>query len=272
MIKQVEQPFTFPDFARVLFQHRRRAGVYALSFIVLSFNLCLFLQANMHTPAAERTINAIQLACFAVMGMVNVWFFYKRNFLAELALSGARLAFICLLFIVMALVLFIYYYFSGNDGLVMVFASSGAFLFPFLIYQGWMAFMQIPEKTYPVWFIPKEGDRVGAVVSSARNNMQVQLSVARRLSDDHEYVFPVTTSGKLKLGKIFERFVDDQLIHGPHSAIETGNGPQQVFGWQFFETKWSGLYSRYLNPGKSLLENKIKPNATILVKRIAKEP
>src|SRR5450432_2528003 len=105
MIKQPEQSFSFLDFARVLFQNRRRAGMYGLIFIFVSFNLGLFFSTNMHSPDHEKIVNAVQLVCFLIMGIINVWYFYKRNFLAELFFSGAKLAFILLLFILIAFVL-----------------------------------------------------------------------------------------------------------------------------------------------------------------------
>jgi hypothetical protein len=269
MIKQVEQPFSLQDFARLLFQNRKQAGMYVLFFVIVSFNLCVFLPANMHTPAAGRMVNAFQLFCFAVMGVVNVWFFYKPKFLAAFSVSSARLAFICLLFIAIGLLLFIYYYVSGNNGLVMAFASSGAFLLPFLVYQGWTEYMNIPEKEYPVWRLPETAVPAGnAMPLPVANTLQVQLTIARRANDVHEHTFPVTTSGKLKLGKIFERFIEEQRIHGQQAAIETADRQQHAFGWQFYEKKWAGMYSRNLNPAMSLLENKIKPDAKITVKRI----
>jgi hypothetical protein len=175
MIKQAQQStFSFHDFARLLFQNRKRAGMYGLIFIFISFNLCLFLPANMQSPKAETMVNSVQLFCFAIMGIINVWFFYKRNFLAELFFSGAKLAFILLLFILIAFVLFVYYYVSGNNGLIMAFASSSAFLLPFIIYQGWKEFMSIPAKKFPLWHLP-ETEFNDNPLSSAVNTMQVQL-------------------------------------------------------------------------------------------------
>ncbi|MEO5684337.1 MAG: TssN family type VI secretion system protein [Chitinophagaceae bacterium] len=268
MIKQAEQSFSFYHFGQLLFQNRKKAGLYGLFFVVVSFNLCLFLQANLQTPAAERIINAIQLMCFAAMGIFNVWFFYKRNFLAELSLSGAKLAFICLLFIVIALVLFVYYYVSGNNELVMAFASSGAFLLPFLIYQGWIEFMDIPVKSYPVWYLPAVDAAVRNTAVSAANSMQVQLKIARRADDMEQHTFPVTTPGKLRLGRMFERFIEDQSEQGSRAVIATTDG-RDPFGWHFYEEKWGGFYNRNLNPTKSLLENNIKTNAKIMVVRIS---
>ncbi|MEP6746341.1 MAG: TssN family type VI secretion system protein [Bacteroidota bacterium] len=268
MIKQVQPTFSFNDFVRLLFQNRRRAGVYGLTLIIISFNLCLFLPANMHTPSAERLVNVVQLCCFGIMGIVNVWFFYKRNFLAELFFSEAKLAFILLLFILIGLVLFIYYYVTGNNGLMMAFASSSAFLLPFIIYQGWMEYVAIPAKKMNAWHLPVvEAGNNNAPLSTA-STMQIQLKISRKENDTVCNIFPVTTSGKVKLGKVFERFIIEQNNQGVKSEIEIKNKKQAAFGWQFQEEKWYGLYSRSLNPLRSLLENNVKPNAKIIVTRV----
>ena len=265
MIKQAEQSFSFHDFARLLFQNRRRAGMYGLIFIFVSFSLGLFFSANMHSPNQEKIVNAVQLFCFLIMGVINVWFFYKRNFLAELFFSGAKLAFILLLFILIALVLFIYYYVSENNGLIMAVASSSAFLFPFIVYEGWNEYIKIPAKTYPVWYLPvTEPDN--AISFSAAGAVQVQLKIYRKQKDNNYNLFPVMAPGKIKLAKIFERFITEQNI--PGNIIETRDKNNQTFGWQFYEQKWYGFYNKYLNPARSLAENNIKPGAKILVVRI----
>ena len=150
----------------------------------------------------------------------------------------------------------------------MAFASSGAFLFPFLIYQGWTEFVNIPKKKYPVWQLPPATTIVSTMAAPTVNTMQVQVKIARRVNDANENTFPVTVSGKLKLGKVFERFVEEQQVHGEYGAIEIKGKQQEPFGWQFYEERWAGFYSRNLNPAISLLENKIKPNAKITVIRI----
>lgn len=268
MIKQAQQPFSLQHFGRLLFRHRKKASMYGLVFIAVSLNLCLFLPANMRTPAAGQMVTAIQLLCFAVMGIINVWFFTGRNFLAELAVSGARLAYISLLFIAMALVLFGYYFVTGNNSLVMAFASSGAFLLPFLIYQGYIEFMGIPAKNYPVWHLPETASGAAVLSAFTVNSIQLQLVIARTASDKDVNTIPVTVSAKTKLGRVFEKFIEDRRIEGAKYAIETKNDKDNSFGWQFYESKWMGVYQRWLNPSMSLYENKVRANATIIVIRV----
>ncbi len=269
MIKQAQPPFSWQLFGRLLFQNRKKATVYGLFFVVVSFNLCLFLPANMHTPAAEQMVNGVQLFCFGVMGIINVWFFTRRNFLAELSFSGVRLAYISLLFIAIALVLFIYYYISGNNSLIMAFASSSAFLLPFIIYQGFIELMEVPPTLHPVWYLPKVASPAATLSAFTVNSMQVQLRIARSANSTGENTFPVTASGKTKLGRMFEKFVGENNLPGSHPTIDLKSNNGQVFGWQFFELKYGGIFCKYLNPALSLLENKIKPNAIIHIIRTA---
>lgn len=269
MIKQAQPTFSWQLFGRLLFQHRKNATVYGLVFVAVSINLCLFLPANMRTPAAEQLVNAGQLLCFGVMGIINVWFFTRRNFLAELSISGVRLAYISLLFIAIALVLFIYYYISGNNSLIMAFASSSAFLLPFIIYQGFAEFVEVPVRNYPVWYLPEIASPPALLAAFTINSMQVQMRITRAADSPGENTFPVTASGKTKLGRVFEKFIAENNVSGSTHTIDLADTTGHAFGWQFFEWKFGGMMCRYLNPALSLLENHIKPNAIIVVIRTA---
>ena len=265
MIKQAQPSFSFEIFRKLLLQNWKKAAIYGFLSIVIAFNLCIFWGSDMHSPGSEKTATAIQLSCFVLMGIINAWLFYKRGFLSELSLYAAKLAFICLLFVAMALVLFVYYYVSAKQVLIMAFASSSAFLFPFLICHCWAAFIAIPEKKYPVWYLPENET---PLIISNNSQVQVQLTLARKANDDQTYTYPVTTSSKLKLGKVFETFVFANAKQENKNGIQLKDTSQHFFGWQFYEEKAGGLYKRWLNPSANLIVNKIKPNAKILVVRI----
>jgi hypothetical protein len=270
MIKNHAAPFSFADFARLLLQHRRKASLYGLFFIVLALNCGVFIPAIWQPPAEEKLLNAIQLSCFMAMGVINVWFLYQRNFLAELSLSGNRLAYICLVFIAMQAVLFVYYYLSDYKGLIMAFAGSGAFLLPFLVYHGWNAWLLIPGRQYQVWRLPDTIDPPGEYMPASGRTMQLQLAIHRQAADTAESRFPVFANAKLKMGRVFEQFIAGEQMHSSGRGISTGNG-QGPYSWLFFECRFKGLYRRQLNPNKNLLENNIRSNALIQVVRSAGE-
>lgn len=268
MIKQGEQRFSFVHFAKLLFQNRKKAGMYGLLFIAISCNICLFLPGGMHSSGAGHLVNAVQLICFFAMGVINVWAFYRKKFMAAFSSTGDKLAFIALLFIIMAIVLFVYYYLAGNNNLSMVFASSSAFLLPFLLIQSWMAYLHIPAKDYPIWQLPEEARPMEGALPSYAGNMQVQLKLLRGLRDNLENIFPVAVPEKLKLGRMFERFLAQQYQPGDTGGIALKDERQQPFGWQFYESRYAGLWQRNLDPARSMRENRLRPNATINVVRL----
>jgi Type VI secretion system, TssN len=268
MINSHAAGFSFTDFGRLLLQHRRKASLYGLCFIVLSLNCAVFMHSNMQGPVAESMLQALQLGCFMVMGIINTWFLYQRNFLAELSLSGNRLAFIGLVFIAMQAVLFTYYYFTDYTGMIMAFAGSGAFLLPFIVYHGWNAYLQIPARHYQYWQLPDAVSPPAALAQASSRLMQVQLAIYRKVEDQAESHFPLFANAKLKLGRVFEQFVAGEQLHSSTGGIITHTEKGRC-AWLFFERRWKGLYRRQLNPHKSLVENNIRSNALIEVVRMA---
>lgn len=254
MIKQAPS-FSAHHFGQLLLQHRRRAALYGFFLLVIAINLCVLLRS---TPA--------QLSCFALMGTVNAWLLYKQRLLAAFYLPAAQLAFISLLFILMVGVLFGYYIFFASPLLIMAFASSGAFLLPFVLCYSWQTFLLIPAKQYPVWYLPATATTPAI---SSGTPVALQLCIARKAGEVDVSTYPLTVPAKWKLGKVFELFVAGMGPQQHTTDVDLKDGAGQSFGWQFYQEKWFGLYRRPLDPAASLLANQVKPNAKIIVARIA---
>ena len=266
MIKQANS-FSIPLFARLLFQNRKQAGLYGGLFLIIVVNLGLLLSINVQRVWAAGAVKFIPLGCFTLMGIANIHFFYKRNFLSAFSFWWAKPAYTVLLFLLMVLVLFIYYFVTGNNHMLLCIACSAAFLLPLVVYLGWAVFSRIPAKQYPVWRLPRGQHVESDVYCSNAAPMHLQFKIARRPGLE-EHIFPMAISGKMKLGRVFEKFIAEQSNEGNTNQIEINGEPHQPIGWQFILQKWGGIYYRHLQPNRSLLENNIASNSIIIAKRI----
>ena len=63
--------------------------------------------------------------------------------------------------------------------------------------------------------------------------------------------------------------IEDQNKRTPGNAIGTDGGEHEV-GWLFYTARWISypLFIRILDPQKNRLDNKIKKNQVIYVKRV----
>ena len=206
MIKQAAQTSLFYYTGRLCSQNRKKAVMYALLCVMVSIGCSLFFSAGHQSlkTGNDSVMTAIRLTCFVVMGITNVLIFYKRGFFTASVTQETKLAFNCLLFIVIALVLFVFYSVAASNGLILALADSGSFLLPFLVHQVWIAFNGIPHKTYTAWYLPAGKKSFAATTF---NSMQVQLKILRRANDKNPYVYPFTASEKLLLGQVFSIFI-----------------------------------------------------------------
>jgi hypothetical protein len=269
MIKQAVQSFSLPYFLGVLWQNRKTVLMYVLFFMVIAFNLS-FIVDSMHSPATEGLLNIVQLICFMLLGAGNTWYLCRRAFPVNFSFNGGRLAFVCLLFVMVTIMLLLNYCISRVEGFFICIASSAAFLCPHLVWEAWGSYNRIPAADYRYWQLP---ETVSTVIPAAYTGftMLVQLKLARSRHHPIHNIYPVTAPGKLKLGRVFEKFIADQRQMGSRGWIETKDENDQFFGWYFFEYRWKGIYRRRLDPARSLLENGLRTNAVIIAERVSSE-
>lgn len=267
MIKQAETGFTLPLFGRLLLNYRKQAGIYALLFIAISFNLSLFLPSIFHFPLNGHLLALVQVGCFLVLGVINTWLFTKVALGDAFYLPGSGMAYLCLLFVLIGGILATYYFFTSGPGLTLALASSAAFLVPSLVYQAWLEYREIPEKIFPAWYLPEGHADQPFATLAGMDQVQLQLLIQRRSADAALSMYPVTAPARMKLGRLFEHFIRQHLASGDAGDIEFAAGSNPA--WQFKQRRWGGLISLPLNPAASLVDNGLRTGSVIIVRRVA---
>ncbi|HTL09049.1 MAG TPA: TssN family type VI secretion system protein [Chitinophagaceae bacterium] len=220
-----------------------------------------------HAPSAWFI--PLQLACCLLMGVVNLLILSPSIRAGRWANGLAQTRWLPVFSTGALVLLFELYYIAGNASLIV--ASAAAFLLPFMLFASWKAFLQLPARAYAAWQLPDSLQELSLSSLALGQRRQVQFSICRSASDQHESMYPVTGNAKTKLGKLFQHFIADNSKEPKSRKIDITNQQQLPYGWLFYEMRWMGCWRRALNPAQSLLQNGVKSNAIIKVVRHIRE-
>ncbi|WP_207494075.1 TssN family type VI secretion system protein [Aridibaculum aurantiacum] len=145
--------------------------------------------------------------------------------------------------------------------------ATASFFAPNLILHTYNYFLNIPVKQYPLWYKRRNLIENKAFVFLA--SVPLKIKVAPKSSDTNLSTFTCTAPAQMELGRVFHYFIVQQLRE--EVDIETEDEAGQSFGWQFYIRTFGGYRLTPLHPEKNLWENQVKPNATIVAKRVTTE-
>ena len=209
----------------------------------------------------------LQWVAFGLLGAVHVYYLHRR--LASL--RKERLLFSPLGWTVTGglaaeifLLLTVVYWCTDGDRFALAGVSCCAFLLPFVVAGAWENFNAIPEKEYRIWFNPEKMDQFSLTQTW---QLPVRLKVRRKYFDLREELFPLTVPARWKLGRFFHQFVLEEESKGA-PAFEKEDEAKTPYGWQFYSADFGGIVRKYLDPQRTLEENRVKKNSVIVARRV----
>jgi hypothetical protein len=159
----------------------------------------------------------------------------------------------------------LYYYLHLNYAFI-------TFLFPFVIpylcWQTYQAFAEIPPPSYKIWHYPVNEKMPDLDMIDLSQIEVVQFVFNKKEKDPNQINFTSKAPLDMSLGQLFFIFINDYNEKNAQSTIEFLNTQQQPYGWLFYRKKWlNGKY--YFDPNLSFRENVIRPNEFIYADRIS---
>lgn len=217
---------------------------------------------NVNGAFGYYSVKALQLILFFAVG--NLYISSRQDFLklhpAEKPGNDILLITFSLCVLLSAL-----YIFLRKDVWLMAFSSSAAFMLPFFLKLCWRLFTSIPGKEFNAWF-PHERVASGRA-SVSLDSLLVRLKTTQHVSDVHEKIYTVFVPHYIKLGDFFSYFLTEHNAHAA-SLIEDKDEKGNKYAWEFFTTGFFGLQSKKLDPDLTMIENKIKNDALVYIKRL----
>jgi hypothetical protein len=151
--------------------------------------------------------------------------------------------------------------------LVMILAGPGAFIKPFILSEMYRLYQQIAYADAKTWYPVNEMTQ--SYPDIYPNGVLVRFRIIYGGSRSERFSFQLRTSARMNVGEIFYDVVQKQKKQRLND-IALMNHEQEPFHW-VFSTMDMLLWKRTLDPGLSLLQNRVKENSVIYAERVVEE-
>lgn len=260
----------FDNFTFLLSGNWKPALKYLAGSIAITLYLGIFCFTGKNSDAGIF-LAGIQVLAFLFMGILHL--FLLRNYISiqRLKFSGVSIVYSFFVSIMISLALLIFYLFTNNSMAVMAIFCSVAFILPQLVFQTWLLLKNIPAKEYPLWTQPSNLKDNDELLLPEIITFKFQLPA--RINDQVEKIYYKTIPVGWKLGKAFFSLFDNQG-NGKNivAMIESRDEKDNPYGWEFYSLSAKGLIKKRFDPENTFLENRIKNNSVVHVKRIKCKP
>jgi hypothetical protein len=241
----------------------RRGFLYGLITIILF--CCISLLQWLDLGSIEILyVAAMTLALF--LGIIHVKMLYDlyepgmdKNF-------GRGLLATFLLMFSGGLAVAVLYYFLRLDYAFISFIT--AFIVPYLCYQTYHSFTQIPDRAYKLWHYPVNAPLPDLGTIDLKNIQVVQFVFYKNPEDKSKTKFAAKAPVAMTLGELFFIFIFDYNEKNPHNKIIYLDENNQPYGWLFFIKRGWFNNRHYLDTGLTFDENGVKSGETIYTSRI----
>lgn len=264
--RRISKPQIKPTSIDEEIQNRRKSIVYGLAFILLA-GVCAYFFTKQLVPG-ETAIRLIlpSAGIFLFLGVLFCTVLTtKLSFLHQPG-SNAIITYSSLVFLLAFAAIVASQYFSNHLFLVTALFYCVLLLLPFTIQQSWVYFQTLTKpRFFKIWHLPPPGT-TSAVVPVFLNSIPVKIRLSP-VAGAPENLYEAVIPGRMTVGEMFIFFINDKQETGEQ---EDGflDIVQNNYGWQFYTTSYGGLGLRQLDAGLSLIENGIKENATIIIRRV----
>lgn len=216
----------------------------------------------------------VALICFQVyfllLGIAHV-FFLRQN----LQWSGSNnmqlseMLFTLLVGLFGSIGFLLLYYVLNKNGLqYMMAASILFFIIPYFFYQSFTRAVSIPPKVVNEWYYPVDQEVEEPDDSKLKNMRVISFEFIKRSDSSTPTNFRAKAPIDMDFGQLFYYFINDYNERHPNSKVEFINGNGEPQGWIFYKKPtWHSVTTRYIDPDKTVFNNRIKENDVIICSR-----
>ncbi|MBL7726471.1 MAG: hypothetical protein JNM68_02245 [Dinghuibacter sp.] len=256
--------------ARGSFAPYRKATIIYLLVVVLISGITGLIGIRGVFPTPAIALIICQLLFF-LLGFVHI-----RQMHRYLKWSGTERSFwfeaiFTLVVAIFAFMSFTFVFGSVNrDGFQYYIASSSAFLLiAFMVYNTFLASVNIPLKVYSRWFYPVHEEVDDPDESKLKNLLVISFEFQKKNNDPHFTNFRAKAPADMEFGQLFYYFINDYNERHPNAKIEYVNELGAPYGWLFYKKKkWYTLNTKIIDTGKTFFINNIRENDIIVCTRV----
>ncbi len=233
--------------ARGSFAPYRKATIIYLLVVVLISGITGLIGIRGVFPTPAIALIICQLLFF-LLGFVHI-----RQMHRYLKWSGTERSFwfeaiFTLVVAIFAFMSFTFVFGSVNrDGFQYYIASSSAFLLiAFMVYNTFLASVNIPLKVYSRWFYPVHEEVDDPDESKLKNLLVISFEFQKKNNDPHFTNFRAKAPADMEFGQLFYYFINDYNERHPNAKIEYVNEQGAPYGWLFYKKK-KMVYAEHKN-------------------------
>ncbi|MDH7464173.1 TssN family type VI secretion system protein [Chitinophagaceae bacterium 26-R-25] len=142
------------------------------------------------------------------------------------------------------------------------------FPIPLLFYWTALAWLSIPFEIYTVWQYDPQGPKLDFDGLDFSRLMMLKLEFGRKQNDRDRSQVHAKAPAEVPFGNWFKKFIDDYNEKFPQNRVEYADQHDTLFNWIFY-IKRSFFHKRqYIDPAKSIKENRIPEHSVIISKRV----
>lgn len=152
---------------------------------------------------------------------------------------------------------------------LMAATSITIFIVPLSFYYCYIQYINIPFEIYKTWRHTMDDTTIDFEKIEFRTLLLLKLELTKTIVDGQKSrIDAKAPSDGVSVGDWFYRVVIDYNHKYPNSTIHLLNQEQEPYSWIFYTKKSIFHFRRFVDFDKTMSENKIKENTTIICKRV----
>jgi hypothetical protein len=247
---------------RVVKKYGKKPLLYALIMVILPGFISLLQWTN--SNQADSYYYFAQALVF-ITGIGHVWLMYK---LFQITPGDFWKGFLITVMIMLAgtVAAAIMYYFIHLDYRFLTYILP--FIIPYLCWQVYQFFFQIPAPVYKSWYYPLNEEMPDLDMIDLSQIEVVQFVFSKNPQDTTQTNFTSKAPLNMTLGQLFFIFINDYNDKNAQHPIEYLKSAQEPFGWLFYRKKKWFNQKHFFDADLSFHNNSIKPNEFIYAVRV----
>lgn len=218
-------------------------------------------------PGGADTYFYFAQALVLILGIVHVFLLYR--FIPQISRRdfGKGLGITLLIMLAGTIAAAVAYHFLHLDYRFLTYILP--FMVPYLCWQVFRVFFQIPSPTFKTWYYPLNEEMPDLDMIDLSQIEVVQFVFSKNPQDATQTNFTAKAPLNMTLGQLFFIFINDYNDKNAQHPIHYLESADQPYGWLFYRKKKWFNQKEFLDSDLSFRNNAIQPNEFIYAVRVS---
>lgn len=247
----------------VFFKNKPKLFLYLfLSFLCFGIT---GLAAFSSVAAEPLKLFVLLQVSFLILGVIHLLVMYgsfewpqQESFWPEFIFS----ALVCTVGMI-AFVL-VFRYLGRNEFSSLMAASGMVFMIPFFVLKTFDYAVAIPQKNLKKWYYPIGTKLPEPTPKDLQHPFVIGFEMQKKENDRNITVFRAKAPSSMAMGELFYHFLNDYNEKKPEQLIDFTDRKGSPYGWTFyFKPRWYS-FIKYIDPERTVADNKIREDSVIV--------